>query len=414
MKAKVPARTAKKKEADLKKKAPMKTEVKVTAREKTKITAKPDGKASKGITTPKAVQPAKKVSPKKQVVTQKKPVKSLVVTKPLKKIKIQKAAKPEAGRKKTSVKPAAKTAVKKTAQKSSKATAPGKAKKTAAKTAKVTKKKIEKKPAALKIRKEVKAQKKPGAKTAKKAVIKKEISVVKPAKITTRKKETASKAPKQKPKKPVVKPASLREEKQQKVPKVRPLVKLKKAVVKKTAEAVGKSVPELLSIAEIEAKEAKTRPLKIFLPVNDLPVEAEKSYTVVRPESLPEEYGENSLLLMGVDPNNVYLNWEITGTEIPSGQCAITIRVYDVTGKDYEGTDFHSFLDIRLDRRTGSGFFEIMMPGKEVIAEIGLADSQGNFTCILRSSRVSLPPLLQFDEFGIVRKLIEAGMPIGY
>jgi hypothetical protein len=54
------------------------------------------------------------------------------------------------------------------------------------------------------------------------------------------------------------------------------------------------------------------------------------------------------------------------------------------------------------------------MPGRSVVAEIGLLLADNTFKPILRSPVVSFPKLLAFDELGIVRKLFEAGMRVGY
>ncbi|MHB8881138.1 MAG: DUF4912 domain-containing protein [Thermodesulfovibrionales bacterium] len=178
--------------------------------------------------------------------------------------------------------------------------------------------------------------------------------------------------------------------------------------------ALRRPLPELLSVAEMEARDSKKRPLKIFLPSDDLRDESERSYTTMKPAGLPEEYGENSLLLMVVDPQVIYINWEILNAEIPAENARLAVRIYDVTGKDTDDTDHSDFLDILIDRRIGSGYFGIMMPGKVIIAEIGILAADGTFRSVLRSSRVSLPHQIRFDELGIAKKLLEAGIPVGY
>ncbi len=128
---------------------------------------------------------------------------------------------------------------------------------------------------------------------------------------------------------------------------------------------------------------------------------------------LPEEYGENELLLMVVDPHTVYASWEITKDSLPQKD-DLTARIFDVTGVRSEVSPFDHFLEIGIDRRVGSGFFDIRMPGREVIMEIGLFEGEREFKAIVRSKRVSIPTLLTFDELGIVKKLFEEGIPVGY
>ncbi|TAN40561.1 MAG: DUF4912 domain-containing protein [Nitrospirae bacterium] len=199
--------------------------------------------------------------------------------------------------------------------------------------------------------------------------------------------------------------------------KRRPAVTSVKPLEGKTAvkpAALRRPLPELLSVAEMEARDSKKRPLKIFLPSDDLRDESERSFTTMKPAGLPEEYGENSLLLMVVDPQVIYINWEILNAEVPAENARLAVRVYDVTGKDTDSTDECDFLDILIDRRIGSGYFGIMMPGKVIIAEIGILAADGTFRSVLRSSRVSLPHQIRFDELGIAKKLLEAGIPVGY
>jgi len=131
--------------------------------------------------------------------------------------------------------------------------------------------------------------------------------------------------------------------------------------------------------------------------------------------ALPREYGENDLLLMVVDPDVVYAAWEIIKDALPEEKGEITMRVSEVSGIGISGAlAGRPFLDIKIEDRVGSGFFDIHMPGRDVVAEIGLLFADGTFKPILRSPVVSFPNLLTFDELGIVRKLFESGMRVGY
>jgi hypothetical protein len=122
---------------------------------------------------------------------------------------------------------------------------------------------------------------------------------------------------------------------------------------------------------------------------------------------LPREYGENDLLIMAVDPGTVYAAWEITRDRLPGGGKDLALRLVDAAGGG-------ASRDIRVAERVGSGFFEIRMPGTDIVAEIGLLSAHGKFMPILRSPVVSFPRLPAFDELEIVRKLFEAGIRAGY
>ena len=128
---------------------------------------------------------------------------------------------------------------------------------------------------------------------------------------------------------------------------------------------------------------------------------------------LPEEYGENDLLLMVVDPITVFASWEITKDFLPH-RGDLTARILDVTGVRSGASPSDRFFEIGIDRWVGTGFFDIRMPGREVIMEIGLFEKDGAFRAIVRSDKVSIPALLTFDELGIVKKLFEEEIPVGY
>lgn len=129
---------------------------------------------------------------------------------------------------------------------------------------------------------------------------------------------------------------------------------------------------------------------------------------------LPEEYGENRLFLIVVDPNVVYAGWEIKKEDTPGKKGDLTLRIFDVTGTGPESVSSYAGVDHRINSRVGSGFFEIRMHGREIIAEIGVNGKGRKYRVILRSGRVAMPELLTFDELGIAGKLFKSGIPVGY
>jgi hypothetical protein len=131
----------------------------------------------------------------------------------------------------------------------------------------------------------------------------------------------------------------------------------------------------------------------------------------VAPSRLPEEYGENDLFLIVVNPDVVYASWEIKREDMPR-RGRIRMRFLDVTGNDFADDQGESFLDIALAARIGNGFFEIGMNGREVVAEIGNI-RRGRFVPIIRSHRVSFPMSFFSGKLGIKGES-EVGLPVGY
>ena len=173
---------------------------------------------------------------------------------------------------------------------------------------------------------------------------------------------------------------------------------------------------ELLSIAEIEAKEGYVamRKLKMFLPRDEGSTEAAGHIQTHEPEELPPAYGKNALLMIAVDPGLLFVDWEIRSEALPAGDPPLVLRIYDVTGNKFNRAHARGFIDVGLGSRSGSGYLELELQGREILGEIGPAGPGGRLTAIIRSERLTLPPLLRYDEFGIVRKLQEAGIPVGY
>jgi len=235
-------------------------------------------------------------------------------------------------------------------------------------------------------------------------------AVTKPA---VEKKALTPKSPARRSTQPTVRPAAVTkgEKAAGKVP-----VAEKKTTIVQTGPAVK---PPITSKKTVK-KESAYRPLpaasekpklKIFLPGNKAGEEDIKESLVA---GLPEEYGENALIAMAVDPNTIFVDWEIVPGEIAGKEGDLTLRFYDITGIDFDGSNANAVIDIRIPQRVGNGFFVISMPGRDVIVEAGVVRPEGRFFAVMRSEVVSFPFLLTFDDLGIVQKLLISGIPVGY
>jgi len=92
----------------------------------------------------------------------------------------------------------------------------------------------------------------------------------------------------------------------------------------------------------------------------------------------------------------------------------LNLRFYDITGIEFNDWNAHAILDIPINKRVGSDFFDIRMPGRDVVVGVGILSAVNGFMPIVRSDMISFPELLTFDELGIVQKLFESGIPVGY
>ncbi|MFZ2196923.1 MAG: DUF4912 domain-containing protein [Thermodesulfovibrionales bacterium] len=404
-----------------------------------KIIAKKPDKLSAATAKGKKAQPKeslKKINLGKSETQEKKPLKkSLVkVVKAKTQVTQQKAIKP-ATAKKPSAKKVSKAVTKKTEVKTAKKIkAPDKTASTPKTEKKFTVKTAESKVTPKKPIKPLSA-KKPSAKKVTRAVAEKaEVKVAKKIKTPAKPVGTAIKTKKNKVKTSLPIKSTVRST----IPQIKKTVQ-KKTVLKpkENAEAplstIQKTVTDRVTASLIteeplpaiskktattyttppqsETKPKKAANLKVFLPEEEVPPEEAQPAPVPQ---LPEEYGENELLVMEVDPSVVFVSWEIKPEDISAEAGNLALRVYDVTGIDFDGTNANRFFDISLRNRADSKFFDIRMQGRDIIMEIGLLHPEGTFKAIKRSSRVSMPALQTFDELDIAGPLSDSETLIGY
>jgi hypothetical protein len=118
------------------------------------------------------------------------------------------------------------------------------------------------------------------------------------------------------------------------------------------------------------------------------------------PHHIPWSYGQNRVTAMVVDPEKMFAYWECTDAAIETARRGLggagndawlNLRVYDVTGRLFDGTNAHSYFDHRVDRSDRQWFFFIGKPTSVVCVELGLKSAEGYFVKICRSGRVEFP-----------------------
>src|SRR5581483_6545940 len=66
----------------------------------------------------------------------------------------------------------------------------------------------------------------------------------------------------------------------------------------------------------------------------------------------------------------------------------LNLRVYDITGRLFDGTNAHSYFDHKIERSDRQWFFFIGKPTSVACVELGLKSTEGYFVKIARSGRV--------------------------
>jgi hypothetical protein len=103
---------------------------------------------------------------------------------------------------------------------------------------------------------------------------------------------------------------------------------------------------------------------------------------------------------MVVDPERLFVYWEVTDEAVAAARAALgpggagawlNLRVYDISGRLFDGTNAHSYFDHRLERHDRQWFFVINKPTSSTCVEVGLKSEEGYFAKIIRSGRVEFP-----------------------
>lgn len=165
----------------------------------------------------------------------------------------------------------------------------------------------------------------------------------------------------------------------------------KKAAAKRTVAPMPPTAPPIaVDVAEQEALRAKfelgphewTRLLD----------SREKTQTI------PWGYGRDRVTAMAIDPDRLFLYWEVTDEAIATARArlagepgTLVLRIHDVTGLLFDGTNAHHSFDLSIGRADRQWFQHIGRPTSQVIVELGLSGHEGRFAAIARSRRVEFP-----------------------
>lgn len=171
----------------------------------------------------------------------------------------------------------------------------------------------------------------------------------------------------------------------------------KRTVTRKAA--VAKPVKEALPRREWQIPSGIEEPLMAQERVSDA-----KYYTGTpehKPpmpyDALPHEYGGERMALLARDPYMAMGYWELPQARLEKEKAwfgwdsKLCIRVYDVTGIQFDGSNAAAFFDQEVYERVGSWYFDFGRPTHSFCADLGLMAPNGRFLTLVRSNRVTMP-----------------------
>jgi hypothetical protein len=88
--------------------------------------------------------------------------------------------------------------------------------------------------------------------------------------------------------------------------------------------------------------------------------------------------------------------WEVTGTDRTEKSwlgwnSKLCIRIYDVTGVQFDGRNAVGYNDQEVYEQNGSRYFDVGRPAHSFCADLGLLSPEGKFLTLVRSNYVTMP-----------------------
>jgi hypothetical protein len=123
----------------------------------------------------------------------------------------------------------------------------------------------------------------------------------------------------------------------------------------------------------------------------------EEQRPAVPSDALTHEYGSERMALMARDPYMAFSYWELPQARLEKEKAwfgwdsKLCVRVYDITGVLFDGTNATAYFDQEVYDRVGSWYFDFSRPMHSFCADLGLLAPNGRFLTMIRSNAVTMP-----------------------
>jgi len=125
----------------------------------------------------------------------------------------------------------------------------------------------------------------------------------------------------------------------------------------------------------------------------------------------PARYNENHLALLVRDPHCLFAYWEFSEEQMnlvsreygcPWGEVPLFLRVYDLTGLNFDGDNAHSYCDIKVHPLADNHYIKEVDGNHSYCVDIGVFTAEGRFVTLLRSNLVHTPRDSMADGSGVI------------
>jgi len=178
----------------------------------------------------------------------------------------------------------------------------------------------------------------------------------------------------------------------------------KPAATAKPAPAAAKSKPAKPVVEKAPAKKKGAGPSPDLSPVSAQAGAQASKYARYRPEELqgvdeslpdlPESYGDNRIVLLPRDLAWLFTYWDLAGeykeAARSAGGSVLALRLYDVTGIDFDGTNARAMVEHECAEWARSWYLPTPAPDRDYVVEIGYRGADQWFP-LARSNKVSVP-----------------------
>jgi hypothetical protein len=172
----------------------------------------------------------------------------------------------------------------------------------------------------------------------------------------------------------------------------------KKAVVKKATAKPVRPKSQMETVSSDKTPESLSVSTRVPHAPDFSETPAATAVPLPQPGYWQDRYSENRIVLMIRDPYWCFAYWDLTSekqaeviTEISGGVVKLILRVYDVTGLDFNGANANRFMDIQVGEESNNWYLNVWAADHAYCVDLGLLHPDGKFVVLARSNVVTTP-----------------------